>query len=244
MSDARYEAERIQGEAVASADADGVWGWSTPAGRLRADRRSAFIRSAAGLGPGVECLELGAGTGVFTERIAESGCKLTALEISHATADVCRKRLGSRAEVVVGNAETGEGVEDRRFDAMVGVSVLHHLDLDSCFESTLSKLRADGLFAFSEPNMANPQIWAERNVRWIGRRRHTLDHETAFRQADLRRRFERHGFEVSVCEPFDFLHPATPERMVRFIRRVESRLERTPLGALAGSIRIAGRKIA
>lgn len=237
----RYEAERRQGELIAAGEED-VWGWSTPAGRIRADRRAAFLIERTGLRPGVRCLELGAGTGAFTARLARSGCELVALELSEATAALCRTRVGDSAEVVVGNAETGAGIEGRTFDAVVGVSVLHHLDLDAALDRVAAALEPGGRFAFSEPNLANPQIWAERNVEAVRRRRHVTEHETAFRAGELAAAFTSHGLRVEVCESFEFLHPATPERLIGAIERLERALERTPLRSIAGSIRIAGRR--
>jgi SAM-dependent methyltransferase len=238
----RYREERRQGEQIAADDLEAVWGWTGPAGSLRAQRRADFLISAARLAPGVRALELGAGTGQFTQRLLASGCELVAVELSEATAEICRERVGGRAEVLVGNIETGEGLEGREFDAVVGVSVLHHVNMTLCLENTFSKLRAGGRFAFSEPNMANPQVWAMKNVDWVARRLHETTHETAFRVRQLRALFEEAGFDVEVCEPFEFLHPRTPARLVPSVLRVQRLLERTPVRAIAGSIRIAGRR--
>lgn len=237
----RYAAESLQGESIAAGH-EGVWGWSTPAGRLRAARRAEFLIRAARLEPGVRCLELGAGTGEFTVRLAESGCGLVALELSEATAEICRDRLDGRAEVVVGNAETGEGVSGREFDAVVGVSVLHHLDIVACLRTMQSLLKPGGRFAFSEPNMANPQVWAERHIDVVRRRRHVTPYETAFRPGPLRTTLERAGFSVDICELFDFLHPSTPPALIPIAQRVGSALEGTALRQIAGSIGIAGRR--
>jgi SAM-dependent methyltransferase len=235
----RYEAERLQGELIASGKED-VWGWSGRAGRIRAARRAEFLVSAAELAPGVRCLELGCGTGEFTERLLASGCELVAVDLSEDTAAIARERVGDQARVVVGNIETGEGLEGLEFDAIVGVSVLHHVDLDATFAHTFSLLRPGGRFAFSEPNMSNPQVWAERNIDPVRRLRHVTPHETAFRADELRRRFEQEGFVVEVCEPFEFLHPRTPGWFVRTALSLESRLEATPLRSVAGSLRVAG----
>ena len=240
--DARYAEERRQGDQIAADDLEAVWGWTGAAGSLRAQRRTRFLIAAAGLAPDVRTLEVGAGTGLFTERLLDSGCDLIALELSDATAEICRERVAGRAEVVVGNAETGEGLEGREFDAIVGVSVLHHLNMELCLRNTFSKLRTGGRFAFSEPNMANPQVWAMKNVDWVARKLHETQHETAFRTGELRRLFENAGFHVDVCEPFDFLHPKTPARLVPAVARFERLLERTPVRAIAGSIRVAGRR--
>ena len=239
----RYAEERRQGEAFVAGDLEAAWGWSGPAGRLRAQRRAAFLISAARLGPGVDVLELGCGTGEFTERLVESGCRLVGVDVSDATAARCRERLVGRAEIVVGNVETGEGLAGRTFDAIVGVSVLHHVNVELCLRNTLSLLRPGGRFAFSEPNRANPQVWAERNVETLRRRRLVLAHETAFRRQELRGLFESAALVVDVCEPFDFLHPSTPRRLIPAVRRLEKRLERSPLRGLAGSLRVAGLRL-
>jgi SAM-dependent methyltransferase len=240
--EARYSEERRQGEQIATDDLEAVWGWTGPAGSLSAQRRAEFLISAARLAPGVRTLELGAGTGQFSQRLLPSGCELVAVELSEATAEICRERVAGKAEVIVGNIETGEGLEGREFDAVVGVSVLHHVNMALCLENTFSKLTSGGRFAFSEPNMANPQVWAMKNVDWVARRLHETKHETAFHVGELRRLFEDAGFVVETCEPFEFLHPRTPARLVSPVRRVEGVLERTPLRAIAGSIRIAGHR--
>ena len=238
----RYEEERRQGEVIAAADMEHVWGWSGRAGSLRADRRAEFLIEATGMGPGVRALELGVGTGIFTQRLVESGCDLVALELSAATAARCRERVGDRAEIVIGNAETGEGLEGREFDVIVGVSILHHVNMDLCMQNCVSLLRRGGRFAFSEPNMANPQVWWTKNVDWTSQRLHETRHETAFRVGELRALFERYGYVVETAEPFDFLHPKTPARLVPVVRRLERVLERTPVRAIAGSVRVAGHR--
>ncbi len=238
--DDRYAEERRQGEQIVADDLERVWGWSGPAGTIRAQRRADFLISAAGLAPGVRTLELGAGTGEFTRRLVESGCELVAVELSEATAARCRARVGDRAEVVVGNIETGEGLDGRTFDAIVGVSVLHHVNMELCLRNTFSLLRPGGRFAFSEPNMANPQVWAMKNIDFVGRRLHETKHETAFRVKQLRCLFEDTGFDVTTCEPFEFLHPFTPQRLIPSVLRAERVLERSPLRRIAGSIRVAG----
>jgi SAM-dependent methyltransferase len=242
-SQERYATEREQGEALLRDGFETAWGWSGPAGELRAERRARFLIEAAGLRPGMRCIELGCGTGEFTARLLRSGCELVGVELSEATADACRRRVGSAAEVIVGNIETAEGLEGRRFDAVVGVSVLHHVNLELCLGRTvLPLLEPGGRFAFSEPNMGNPQVWAERNIGVVGRLRHTTPHETAFRPRELRSTFERAGLAVEECEPFEFLHPATPRALIPLVTALEPALERSPARAIAGSVRLAGHR--
>jgi SAM-dependent methyltransferase len=142
----------------------------------------------------------------------------------------------------VGNVETGAGLDGAPFDAIVGISVLHHVDLLATLTNTFAFLRPGGRFAFSEPNIRNPQVWAERNIGWLARRRHVLPHEGAFTAEALRRAFEAAGLVVETSEPFEFLHPLTPAPFVPSVRRLERLLERTPVRQIAGSIRLAGRR--
>ena len=122
----------------------------------------------------------------------------------------------------------------------MGVSVLHHLNLAMTFDTIFTLLRPGGRFAFSEPNMANPQVWLERHRRAVKRIRHVTSHETAFHVRELRRVFERAGFVVNVCEPFEFLHPSTARPLIGTVQMLERALEATPLRRIAGSVRIAG----
>jgi len=94
--DDRYAEERRQGEQIVADDLERVWGWSGPAGTIRAQRRADFLISAAGLAPSVRTLELGAGTGEFTRRLVESGCELIAVELRGDRGTLPRARRRSR----------------------------------------------------------------------------------------------------------------------------------------------------
>lgn len=240
-SASRYAEERRQGEAILNSGLEeAAWGWSGPAGSIRAARRAEFLIANAGLKPGVICLELGCGTGEFTRRLLNSGANIVAVELSEATANVCRRRVEGKAEVIVGNIETGEGLQHRTFDAIVGVSVLHHVNMELCLKNTISLLKPNGHFAFSEPNMSNPQVWAERHIGFVKKMRHVTEHETAFRARQLQEIFTKAGFHVNVCEPFEFLHPSTPGFCIGLMKFCERIAEATPFRAIAGSIRISG----
>ena len=73
------------------------------------------------------------------------------------------------------------------FDAVVGNAVLHHLRLDRAVPELLRVVRPGGAICFAEPNMLNPQVFLERNVRWIGRLLDNSPGETAFVRWRLRR---------------------------------------------------------
>jgi len=220
------------------------WAERTAAGRRRRDIRSARLIDAAGVDgrPAARVLEVGCGTGEFTRPLAAGmPGRLTGFDVApgllrHAT------RLPANAAVVAADVE-GLPFRSATFDAVVGNAVLHHLRLERALPELLRVLRPGGRLCFSEPNMLNPQVFLERNVRWIGRLLDNSPGETAFVRWRLRRDLEALGVADVTIRPFDFLYPLTPERLIGRVERLGSRLERLPLvREIAGSLFIAGRR--
>src|SRR5262249_51180063 len=87
---ARHEIEH--GRKLSAGDAEWTWGWGSPAGRLRAARRAALIARAARLAPGRRVLEVGCGTGLFTETFAATGAEILAVDISPELIEQARQR--------------------------------------------------------------------------------------------------------------------------------------------------------
>lgn len=108
--------------------AEQVWGWASPAGRVRRDRRVDMLARGAGLALGTRALELGCGTGEFTAGLLETGAVLVALDLSADLLERARERTG-RNIFVVADA-TRLPFRTSSFAAVVGSSVLHHVDLD------------------------------------------------------------------------------------------------------------------
>lgn len=225
-------------------DAERIWNWSSPAGRKRALRRAALIAHHAGLRPGMRVLELGCGSGLFTESFARTGAAVTAIDISSDLLDVARNRTAWPLTVNFALADAEDlPFPNEHFDAVVGSSVLHHLRLLPATAGLFRVLRPGGRISFAEPNMLNPQIALQRSVpvlrRWAGE----SPEETAFIRWSLAHDLRRQGFEEVRIEPFDFLHPAVPRRLVPWVSRVGTVIERIPLlREIAGSLIIHGRK--
>ncbi|HYL79629.1 MAG TPA: methyltransferase domain-containing protein, partial [Candidatus Acidoferrum sp.] len=112
---------------LAASHTELTWGWETPAGRMRARRRAALIASGAGLGPGMRVLEVGCGTGLFTELFAQTGVAILATDISEELLVKARARglPEDRVQFLRGRFED-QGIGGP-FDAVIGSSVLHHL---------------------------------------------------------------------------------------------------------------------
>ena len=126
------------------------------------------------------------------------------------------------------------------FDAVIGSSVLHHLDLDEALARIATVLPSGGRFSFAEPNMLNPQIFAERHVDYVRKRLHVSPDETAFVRWTLARTLARAGFTDIRIVPFDWLHPFTPAPCIPIVQALGRCLEAIPFAReFSGSLQIA-----
>lgn len=158
MTKVRADREIAHGKKLARGDPELVWGWGTAAGKLRAARRAERIAAGGGLAPGISALEIGCGTGMFTEMFAQTGASLVAVDISANLLEKARGRSlpANRVQFLEKRFEDCEA--EGPFDAVIGSSVLHHLDLDVSLARIFALLKPGGVMSFAEPNMLNPQI--------------------------------------------------------------------------------------
>lgn len=217
-----------------------IWSWDSPAGKKRARRRSELFVERARLGPGREALELGCGTGLFLDQVAESGASLHGIDLSQDLLAQARPRLAKRANVrlLCGNAEQMP-FPDASFDAVYGSSVLHHLNLVGALREVHRVLRPDGRLVFAEPNIFNPQVALMFHLGLTKRYFGVSPDEMAFSRFHALSALRDAGFSWARVDPFDFLHPATPAEWVERAARLGRLLERIPLvGEIAGSLLI------
>jgi SAM-dependent methyltransferase len=235
----RVENEIEHGRMLAESEAESIWGWGTPAGRVRAKRRADLIATGAGLGPNVRALEIGCGTGMFTEMFAQSGAQLVAVDLSGDLLKKARER-GLPSDRVQFVEKPFEACDvEGPFDAIIGSSLLHHLDLDAALPRIYSLLKPGGVMSFAEPNMLNPQIMLQKNIPWIKKRMGDSPDETAFVRWAFRARLAKVGFNDVEIVPFDWLHPATPKAMITVVSSIGSLMERVVgLREFAGSLYI------
>jgi len=121
-------AEILHSRDLAKRDPSTVWGWSSPAGKIRAAKRANLIISAGNLEPGMRVLELGCGNGIFTEYFAAAGIELIALDISVELLELAQERCHNK-NITFFVSSVEELALNFKFDAIIGSSILHHLNL-------------------------------------------------------------------------------------------------------------------
>jgi SAM-dependent methyltransferase len=221
--------------------AEFYWGWGTPAGKERLRRRAEYLIRYGCLGPGGKALELGCGKGLYTREIAKSGAMIAPVDISWDLL-AAAKKTDPLPGYHVGDAHHLP-FADNTFDALVGVSVLHHLEVVPVIGECRRVLKVGGRFVFSEPNMLNPHIAIQKNIPWVKKLLGDSPDETAFLKKPFRELLESSGFRVVHLFPFDFLHPWVPRPLIGLVDVVGKGIESIPLlREFAGSLLVVAEK--
>lgn len=238
------ELEVAHGSLLAATEAEHVWGWASTAGQGRVRARIEWFTKVCRLRAGVDVLECGCGTGIFTRELTKTAATITAIDISEDLLAIARQRLvAPNVRFVKTNLEVPDAVPNQAFDTLLGVSVLHHLDMEKALPVLACKLRPGGRFAFSEPNLANPinkyYLFVDDEEK---RRRHRVSPtEQAFMRDELAEVLSRHGFHVTEVAYKDFLHPSIPGHLVPLAEFVQNVAEQLPfIQRWSGSLWVHG----
>lgn len=104
--------------------------------------------------PGGDVLELGCGTGIFTEPVARWGCKITAVDVSRGMLDQLTARLARAGltGVQVRKADIEALALAGPYDAVFGVGLLEYVrDPGALLTRVAGALRPGGVAVFTAP---------------------------------------------------------------------------------------------
>lgn len=240
-NDKRIENEIAHGKLITK-EGEQIWNWSSPAGKIRWQRRADLLVSFIG-NEDKKVLEVGCGTGLFTAEIAKTDNQIIAIDISPDLLLLAKNEINlPNVSFEVQNAHHTD-FPDSYFDFIIGVSVLHHLDINLAIGEIYRLLKPSGRFMFTEPNMMNPQIVLQKNVPFLKKAFGDSPDETAFFRWSIHKKLKNQGFKDIRIKPFDFLHPAIPGFLIKSLIPALNYLERIPVvKEIAGSLIISGAK--
>jgi SAM-dependent methyltransferase len=180
---------------------------------------------------------------MFTEMFADSGAKLVAVDISPDLLEKAKRRGLAEDQVEFIESQFEDVVLYGPFDAVIGSSVLHHLDIPKALGRIYDLLKPGGYASFAEPNMLNPQVFCERAFSFLPYFSHISPDETAFVRWSLQSLILQVGFDEVNITPFDWLHPSTPVSLINNVRKLGEVLEGIPaIREFAGSLHFCSRR--
>jgi ubiquinone/menaquinone biosynthesis C-methylase UbiE len=112
---------------------------------------------------GKEILDYGCGDGRLAFQLVEQGAKkVTGFDISDGQVKAAQQKakdlgVADRTEFLVADAHK-TGFPDDAFDLVVGVAILHHLDIEEALTEIRRVLRPGGRAVFIEPLQHNPLL--------------------------------------------------------------------------------------
>jgi 2-polyprenyl-3-methyl-5-hydroxy-6-metoxy-1,4-benzoquinol methylase len=231
------------GKILAQNGAENIWGWESPAGKVRAQRRANLILSRLINTVSSNVLEIGCGTGNFTILFAPFIGQLTAIDISEDLLKIAQKNKASFPNVNFVHSSFEMLSKHTQYDSVIGSSVLHHLEIRPTLRQIYHLLKPGGMISFAEPNMLNPQIILQKNIPWIKKKLGDSPDETAFFRWQLTKILRESGYINPQVTPFDLLHPMIPNYLIDTVSSVGLILEKIPLiNEFAGSLLISAKK--
>ncbi|MGF1500160.1 MAG: class I SAM-dependent methyltransferase [Elainellaceae cyanobacterium] len=234
----RLQREKQHGKVIIETE-EKNWGWSTPAGQVRWQRRLDYLAAALSNKTG-SVLEIGAGSGTFTAALSQLFPNLSAVDISEDLLAVAAQKSPSTSFYCMDAHHLD--FPDNHFDAVIGCSVLHHLDWDLALQEFYRVLKPGGVVRFSEPNLLNPQIFLQKNIPPLKAYLGDSPDEYAFTQWQIGRSLEQAGFVNIDVSAYEFLHPSTPPTLIKQVIDLEHFLSRTFLKYIGGSLLIEAHK--
>jgi len=152
--------------------------------------------------PGPVVLDVGAGSGTFTNRLAARGFEITSTDVTDDALQVLRGRVSGTVERA---DATSLPFSAASFDAVVLGEVLEHVEDDSAaLKEAARVLRPDGILAVTVPR--NP-AWFSRSDEWAG-------HFRRYTREQLENRVAMAGFEILTCKAWGFPISALYHRTV------------------------------
>lgn len=207
--------------------------------------RAITVRHAFHVLPGESILELGAGSGLWTEHLATVFRGENEL-----TAAVFNEDLAARAEsrplprtTVVHARDLAQDLPQESFDYVVGTAILCHDRYAENLGALYALLKPGGQLLFFEANLWNPQVLLKNAIPPIGRWAGQASCQIGMRRYQLLRETSRQGFvEVEVI-PYDILHPRTPARLIPAVQSIAFVFEHIPaVRDLCGTLYIWARR--
>jgi dolichol-phosphate mannosyltransferase len=194
-------------------------------------RRALTVRHCLHVLPGERILELGAGSGLWSEHLAavlrgENPITAAVFNEEFLTA-ASAKRLPNTEFVHVTDLATD--LPAGTFDYVVGTVILCHSLYPQTLAALYRLLKPGGQLLFFEANYWNPQVFLKNAIRPFGRWCGDARCHVGMRKYDLMKRASHQGFTSIEIVPYDIIHGRLPRVLLPFVQSVSFLLEQMPV---------------
>jgi dolichol-phosphate mannosyltransferase len=193
-------------------------------------RRALTVRHCLHVLPGERILELGAGSGLWTEHLTavlRGENPITAAVFNKELADdLSAKQLPNTKVVQIANlADLPEGT----FDYVIGTVILCHDLYPQTLAALYRLLKPGGHLLFFEANYWNPQVLLKNLIRPLGRWCGDARCHAGMRKYELMKRASHQGFANIEIIPYDIIHSRLPRTLLPAAQSASFILEHMPV---------------
>ena len=157
------------------------------------------------MNPDKELLEIGCGNGIGTQFIQEFfyPSEFIATEFDQRLVDVARiKNRGSKVMVEAGDA-TNLRFVDNEFDAVIGLSVIHHIpNWKDCIDELYRVIKPNGLLIIKELSIETFQS----PLGMVARQVVSHPYESMLRKDEFFKYIEQRGFKIIAHHPHSMMY--------------------------------------
>jgi dolichol-phosphate mannosyltransferase len=192
--------------------------------------RALSVRHCLHIMPGETVLELGAGSGLWTEYLTDvlrGENPITAAVFNEDFADSGERRALPNTKFV--RIEDLSELPAESFDYVVGTAILCHDRYADNLSALYRLLKPGGQLLFFEANYWNPQVFLKNTIRPLGRWTGDADCQIGMRKYELMKQASHQGFTHIEIIPYDILHPLTPRSLIPAVQSTAFILEHAPL---------------
>ncbi|MBZ5719580.1 MAG: glycosyltransferase [Acidobacteriia bacterium] len=205
--------------------------------------RALTVRHSFHVLPGESILELGAGSGLWTEHLSavlRGENPITAAVFNEEFAE-SRRDIANVKFVRI--ASLYEDLPAESFDYVVGTAILCHDQFPQNLAALYRLLKPGGQLLFFESNYWNPQVFVKNYVRPVGRWAGVAPCQVGMRRYKLMKAASHQGFTNLEIIPYDIIHARTPRSLIPLLQASAFVAEHTPLiKEMCGTLYIWGKK--
>lgn len=194
--------------------------------------------------PGESILELGAGSGLWTEHLSQICRHQNPISAAVFNKDYTRQLEGKALPNVTAiQVERLADLPAESFDYVVGTVILCHEQYARNLRELHRLLKPGGQILFFEANHWNPQVFIKNSVPLIGRIAGHSAVQAPMRKYKLMKVASEQGYTNIEIIPFDIIHPLLPKRLISTVISASYIVEHAPvLREICGTLYIWARK--